>query len=188
MLVAAVVYLLLCLPLCVRAHLCLHGAQLEWHVSASVCGVGVGRDERVCIKDGRLQREGMSARRRRAGRSSERQRRAAGRAVRAVLRAAGRKSISVYAVIGMGDAAATALAAGAFGAAVNAAASRLLCPVRICVDADYETARLTAIADGIFVTTPGDIIAALLMNRAGRRTEIEERNEGMKWISTLLRA
>lgn len=187
MLLAAAVYLFLCLPLRVQAHLCMHGIHLEWHVSASVCGIGIRRDEQLCIKEGKLRREGPPTRPKREGQSGARQRRAVGRAVRAALEAAGYRRASVYAVIGLGDAAATALAAGAASAAVNTAACRWRIPVRTQITPDYDHAQMTVIANGIFVTRPGDIIAALLMNRGRRRTEIVERNEGMKWISTLLR-
>lgn len=171
MLIIPAVYLLMCLPVYLRAdaYVCDTGAGL--HVFVGMMGIGVRADIRLLFEDGRLRivRRQTKGRKRQGPADWGLLR----RFLRAMIRRAHASHIAVSAHIGTGDAAATALLAGALQAVLSAAACRVKGQrADIHVNPSYDRTALCLCAGGILLASGGDIIGALI-----RDAFIERRSE-----------
>ena len=93
------------------------------------------------------------------------------------------ESVSVEAVLGLYDAAATAVASGALRAVLLALSARLGIPSMVSVEADFSRPCLLVSAQGIYSFRAGDIILAAASAALKRK-----KKEGFTWKSIPLKA
>ena len=178
------VYLLLGTPLTVRASLGVSGAGGVAQASVGTLGVLAQIDARLCLCERKLRfipRYGTQKRQRRG--------KSAGHIWREVLRAALRSSevihIDVRARLGLGEADATAVAAGAVRALLTSLLASRDEPLEgaLVVVPDFSAPGLLLTARCIFSFTPGDIMIAALSAATKKM-----RKEGFTWLSIPSRA
>ena len=174
-------YLLLGVPVTVRASVGISNLEGAAQVSLSALGVALQRDARLCWTPG----PGLRARYGRPQKGKTLGKADAARALRfarAALRASRFARFQVGARIGLLEAQQTAVAAGALRAlltSVLAAAPRARA-CEVAVVPDFAGAGLLLSARCIFAFTPGDIMVAAIGAAVRKR-----RKEGLTWHSSI---
>ena len=183
------IYLLLCLRLRIRLEAEFADGQGSAVLSAGAFGVSLRRKYVLALEGKRLvfcavPRRGRAKMHRRKDPVSE----SVGRFMKAytirALRSGRFQHLMIHARLGLGDACATALAAGA-AHALCCSLLAALCDLRRCdlrMTPDFDRPCLRVQASGIFFCSTGDIILAVL------RAVFNKRREGVKWTSIPLRA
>ena len=177
-------YLLLGTPLTVRASLGVSESGGAAQASIGALGVLAQLDARLVLADGKLRLMPRYGRRKKRGRAKS-----AGRVWREVLRMAMKASdgvrLDVRVRLGLGEAHATAMAAGAVRASASALLASMGVPLwgEMRVAPDFAAPGFLLSARCIFSFTPGDIMVAAL-GAAGKKL----RKEGFTWLSIPSRA
>ena len=178
------VYLLLGTPLTVRASIGVSGAGGVAQASIGALGMLAQIDARLCLKGKRLQLEPRygTQKKRRRGKSAGHIWR---EALRAALRSSERIHVDVRARLGLGEADATAMAAGAVRALLASLLASRDEPLEgaLIIVPDFSAPGLLLTARCIFSFTPGDIMIAALQTAAKK-----VRKEGFTWRSIPSRA
>lgn len=172
----ALIYIALAMPVTLRAGIVLHGMQGSYAAELGACGVFVRLDGLIDLKRRMLTpRQGRE--RRLSGRRNSRPR---------LLRLASVvrfEAMTVHVRAGLGDAAQTALAAGAMRAALSAVMGRIGKPAQVIIEPDYCAPGFALEARGIVSFCVGDIIHAAICAALKKK-----KREGFGWKSIPLRA
>lgn len=190
MILIALFYLLLCVPVTVRLCIGLSDAQSTVEASAFAMGIGMRFDGIIEQKSGALTlrlkpRYGAGLRKPHMKAPSLDALRRAKPFILAAMREVEFTHLDLHMRLGMEEAWSTAVAAGAIRAAASAVLSCLknVPPCDLHVEADFRAPCFLMSAHCIFSAMPGDIMFAVIKT-AVKKTQ----KEGFKWISIPLRA
>jgi len=186
--IAALIYLLLCFPVVIRLSVGLNDTQNSLQADVSYLGLHLCFDAEIRLDIGQpffqlLPRYGKKEAKKRPGKAKDRFGRI--RRLSHVLEILGQRHCTqLYIRLGLGDAAGTAIAAGACRMLISLLCARLKHAdfKKRCVEPDFDHPCFLLCFQSIFSASPGDIMFAAIKTAFDNR-----KREGSTWKSIPLK-